>query len=146
MVPLWLCRLERRFRKPQVEGSNPSSGSPFLHVVHYYSTRTGLDRAGYRPPAAYPDPENTERIITTADHQIMIGMPFLPVALITIFGLPLAIYLGAATIIALITTATLGMLVLREGSSVPFAWHVNVARLTIALALVHGLVVYWTFF
>jgi len=76
----------------------------------------------------------------------MIGMPFLPVALITIFGLPLAIYLGAATIIALITTATLGMLVLREGSSVPFAWHVNVARLTIALALVHGLVVYWTFF
>jgi len=76
----------------------------------------------------------------------MIRMPWLPVATITILGLPLAIYLGAATLICLITTATLGMLVLKEGSNVPFTWHVNMARLTIALALVHGLVVYWTFF
>jgi len=73
-------------------------------------------------------------------------MPYLPVAMITILGIPLAFYLGAATLIALITTATLGMLVLRGGSSVPFTWHVNMARLTIALALVHALVVYWTFF
>ncbi len=76
----------------------------------------------------------------------MIGMPFLPVAQIVILGIPLAFYLGAATIIALIITATFGMLVLREGSHVPFNWHVNMARLTIALALVHALVVYWTFF
>jgi hypothetical protein len=73
-------------------------------------------------------------------------MPFAPVASIMLFGLPLAIYLGAAAIIALLATATLGMLVLREGSNVPFTWHVNIARLTIALALIHGLVVYWTFF
>jgi hypothetical protein len=73
-------------------------------------------------------------------------MPFAPVALILIFGIPLAFYLGAATIISLIVTATFGMLVLREGSSVPFAWHVNMARITIALAIVHALVVYWTFF
>jgi hypothetical protein len=73
-------------------------------------------------------------------------MPFLPVASITILGIPLAFYLGAATFIALVTTATLGMLVLREGSKVPFTWHVNMARLTIAIALIHGLVVYWTFF
>ncbi len=92
------------------------------------------------------DPENTERVITVTDHRIMIHMPFLPVAQIVIFGIPLAIYLGAAAIIALITTATLGMLVLREGTSVPFTWHVNMARLTIALALIHALVVYWTFF
>jgi hypothetical protein len=76
----------------------------------------------------------------------MIDMPFLPVARIAIFGIPLAFYLGAATLISLVTTATLGMLVLREGSTVPFAWHVNMARLTIALALIHGLVVFWTFF
>ncbi|MDD1661884.1 MAG: hypothetical protein LUO97_07460 [Methanomicrobiales archaeon] len=73
-------------------------------------------------------------------------MPFLPVAMITFFGLPLAIYLGAATLISLVTTATMGMLVLREGWNVPFTWHVNMARLTIALALIHALVVYWTFF
>jgi hypothetical protein len=73
-------------------------------------------------------------------------MPFLPVARIVILGIPLAFYLGAATIIALITTATFGMLVLREGSNVPFTWHVNMARLTIALAIIHAIVVYWTFF
>jgi len=76
----------------------------------------------------------------------MIHMPFLPVAQIVILGLPLAIYLGAAAIIALVTTATIGMLVLKEGSTVPFNWHVNMARLTIALAIIHAIVVYWTFF
>lgn len=76
----------------------------------------------------------------------MIGMPFLPVAQIVILGIPLAFYLGAATLISLITTAAFGMLVIREGSTVPFTWHVNMARLTIALAIIHALVVYWTFF
>jgi hypothetical protein len=76
----------------------------------------------------------------------MIHMPFLPVAQIVIFGIPLAFYLGAATFISLFATATFGMLVLKEGSAVPFTWHVNVARLTIALAIIHALVVYWTFF
>jgi cytochrome b561 len=73
-------------------------------------------------------------------------MPFEPVASILIFGLPLAIYLGAATLVSLLATATIGMLVLREGSDVPFTWHVNMARLTIVIALIHALVVYWTFF
>ncbi len=76
----------------------------------------------------------------------MIGMPYLPVAQITILGLPLAIWLGMITIIALISTATIGMLVLRGSSKVSFSWHLNVARLTILLAILHGLVVYWTFF
>jgi hypothetical protein len=73
-------------------------------------------------------------------------MPFQPVAAILIFGIPLAFYLGAATLIALIMAATLGMLVLKEGSNVPFAWHLNMARLTIVLAIIHAMVVYWTFF
>ena len=76
----------------------------------------------------------------------MIGMPFLPVARILILGIPLAFVLGGATIIALFITAAFGMLVVREGSKIPFSWHVNMARLTIALAIIHGLVVYWTFF
>jgi len=76
----------------------------------------------------------------------MISMPYLPVAQITIAGFPLAFVLGAVTIIALLATAALGMLVLKEGSDIPFAWHLNIARLTIVLAILHGLVVYWTFF
>ena len=76
----------------------------------------------------------------------MIGMPYLPVAQITIAGLPLAFVLGGATITLLITTAILGMLVLKEGSNVPFSWHMNFARLTVLVAILHGLVVYWTFF
>jgi len=76
----------------------------------------------------------------------MIGLPYLPVAQITIAGLPLAFYLGGITLVALITTATLGMLVLKEGSRVPFSWHVNMARVTVLVAVLHGLVVYWTFF
>jgi hypothetical protein len=73
-------------------------------------------------------------------------MPFLPVAQIVILGIPLAFYLGAATFISLLATGAIGILVLKEGSNVPFAWHVNMARLTIAIALIHALVVYWTFF
>lgn len=58
----------------------------------------------------------------------------------------MVIHPGAAAFIPPVTTAVLGMLVLKEGSNIPFSWHVNMARLTIALALVHALVVYWTFF
>jgi hypothetical protein len=79
-------------------------------------------------------------------HPVLIDMPYLPVAEITIAGLPLAFVLGGITLVALIATATLGMLVTREGYDVPFSWHVNMARLTVLVALLHGLVVYWTFF
>lgn len=89
---------------------------------------------------------HNEKVIRRAGYRCTIPMPFLPVAGILIFGIPLAFYLGAATFIALIATATLGMLVLREGSSVPFPWHVNMARITIVIAVIHAVVVYLTFF
>jgi hypothetical protein len=73
-------------------------------------------------------------------------MPFLPVAQIVILGLPLAIWLGAATLLALVATAVLGTLIMKGESKVPFSWHVNLARLTVLVAILHGLVVYWTFF
>lgn len=75
----------------------------------------------------------------------MISMPYLPVAQITIAGLPLALVLGLVTIASLLTVATLGMLIQR-GSDIPMGWHVNLARLTVVLALIHGVVVYLTFF
>ena len=85
-------------------------------------------------------------LIRRGGHPVLIIMPYLPVAQFTVAGVPLAFVLGGATLIALVATAVLGMLVLKEGSSVPFSWHVNMARLTVVIALIHGLVVYWTFF
>jgi hypothetical protein len=76
----------------------------------------------------------------------MISMPYLPVAQITIAGLPLAFILGAVTLVSLLAAATLGMLLQKEGSDIQLTLHVNLARLTVVLALLHGLVVYLTFF
>jgi len=73
-------------------------------------------------------------------------MSYAPIANFFIYGIHLAVYLGAATFISLIATVTLGMLVLREGSNVPFSWHLNMARVTVAVALIHVTVVYLTFF
>ena len=89
---------------------------------------------------------DTASIIISRGHRGMIRMPYLPVAGIVILGIPLAFFLGAATLIALVATATLGVLVHHEMWGVQFSWHMNMARLTVALALIHGLVVYWTFF
>jgi hypothetical protein len=71
-------------------------------------------------------------------------MPYLPVAEITIAGIPLAFVLGGVTLVALVLTPAFGKLV--GDSKVPFSWHVNMARLTVLVAILHGLVVYWTFF
>jgi hypothetical protein len=79
-------------------------------------------------------------------HPVLIAMPYLPVAEITIAGVPLAFVLGGVTLVTLVTTAVLGMLVMKGDSKVPFSWHVNLARATVVIALLHGLVVYWTFF
>jgi hypothetical protein len=79
-------------------------------------------------------------------HPVLIAMPYLPVAEITIAGVPLAFFLGGITLVALVATAVLGMLVMKGDSKVPFSWHVNLARATVVIALLHGLVVYWTFF
>ncbi|MDD1661334.1 MAG: hypothetical protein LUQ49_02590 [Methanomicrobiales archaeon] len=90
--------------------------------------------------------EEIEQVISRDVQGKMINMPYIPVAEIVILGLPLAIWIGAATLLALLATATLGMLITKEGYNIPFSWHVNLARITILVAILHGLVVYWTFF
>lgn len=65
---------------------------------------------------------------------------------IIIFGLPLYFYLGIVTFVAIITTATLGMLVLKGKFGVKFSWHLNMARATIVIAIVHGIFVIWGMF
>jgi len=45
---------------------------------------------------------------------------------------------GIILFLSLIGTATLGMLILKGKGNISFSWHVNLARLTIIIALIHG--------
>jgi hypothetical protein len=65
---------------------------------------------------------------------------------IIIYGLPLYLYVGIVTFIALIITAMFGMLVLKGKYGIQFSWHVTMARATIILAIIHGIIVIWGFF
>jgi hypothetical protein len=62
---------------------------------------------------------------------------------IIIFGLPVYFYLGIITFIALISTATLGMLYVKGKYGVQFSWHMNLAKITIIIAIIHGGLVAW---
>ena len=69
----------------------------------------------------------------------MIRMSFGP---FMILGLPAAIWFGIATFICLGVTALLGYLVMKGRYNIPFSWHMQMAALTVFLALIHiGLVI-----
>ncbi len=55
-----------------------------------------------------------------------------------IFGKPLIFYLGITTLILLISTATIGYLIIKGGGKVPFKWHMWLAAITLIIAAVHG--------
>jgi hypothetical protein len=62
----------------------------------------------------------------------------------TVFGLPLAIVFGIIAFICMLTTALLGVLVLKGKYNIPFAWHMRMAALTIIIVIVHAvLVIAW---
>lgn len=63
--------------------------------------------------------------------------------LIIIFGLPLYFYLGILTFMALISTAVLGMLFMKGKYGVKFSHHMNLAKITIVIAVTHGVLVAW---
>jgi hypothetical protein len=65
---------------------------------------------------------------------------------IVIFGLPIALYFGIITFISLLTTAIIGMLVLKGRYHIPFKWHMRMAGVTIFFALIHVTLVTWQFF
>jgi hypothetical protein len=52
----------------------------------------------------------------------------------------LQVVMGAGIILflCLISTALVGFLIMKGKGNIPFAWHANLARLTIALALIHA--------
>jgi hypothetical protein len=63
------------------------------------------------------------------------------IAFYPIFGEPLIIILGIATFISLIITACLGPVKMRLMFKIPLKRHYQMAGLTIALGLAHGLLI-----
>ena len=65
---------------------------------------------------------------------------------IVIFGLPLALWFGLITFACLLTTATLGILVLKGRYNIPFKWHMRMAAVTIFFAVIHVILVILQYF
>jgi hypothetical protein len=86
---------------------------------------------------------SNQNLLSRASHYLQ------PVTMITnpgqiiIFGLPVYFYLGILTFIALISTATLGMLYVKGKYGVQFSWHMNLAKITIIIAIIHAILVVW---
>jgi hypothetical protein len=60
----------------------------------------------------------------------------------------LQVVMGAGIILflCLISTAVVGLMIMKGKGNIPFAWHVNLSRLTIVLALIHAtLATVWFF-
>jgi len=66
------------------------------------------------------------------------------IALFMILGKPLVVYLGIIIFIGFLTTAILGMLILK-GKKIPLKLHLLLARVSLVLALVHGFLAFSIF-
>ncbi len=55
-----------------------------------------------------------------------------------IFGKPLIMYLGIITLVCFLITATIGFVIHKGIRNLPFSWHINMARISIGMALLHG--------
>jgi hypothetical protein len=51
---------------------------------------------------------------------------------------PVIMVAGSILFLCLIITAALGFMIMKGKGNIPFSWHVNLARLTIVIALIHG--------
>ena len=63
-----------------------------------------------------------------------------------VLGLPLLIWFGIFTFLSLLTTALLGILVLKGLYNIPFRWHMRMAAVTIFFAVIHVLMVISQYF
>ena len=74
-------------------------------------------------------------------------MPAIPsTGHLQISGLPIAFYFGIATLLSLLTTATIGLLLQRGIRIIPFPWHMRMAAVTVVIAQVHATLMTWPFF
>jgi hypothetical protein len=60
--------------------------------------------------------------------------------------LPMIISAGIILFLCLIGTATLGVMIMKGKGNIPFSWHMNLARLTIVIALIHAFLAMAWFF
>ncbi len=60
--------------------------------------------------------------------------------------LPMIISAGIILFLCLIGTATIGSIIMKGKGNIPFSWHVNLARLTIVIALIHAFLAMAWFF
>jgi hypothetical protein len=51
---------------------------------------------------------------------------------------PMIMVAGMVLFLCLIGTAVLGYMIIKGKGNIPFSWHMNLARLTIVIALIHG--------
>jgi hypothetical protein len=59
-------------------------------------------------------------------------------AVFTWITFPMILAGGIFLFLCLIGTATLGILIMKGKTTIPISWHLNLARLTILLACIHG--------
>jgi hypothetical protein len=70
---------------------------------------------------------------------MILGLSLQAIAYTPILGRPLILWAGLTTLILLISTATVGALNMRGITTIPLVWHFRLAKLTILLALAHGI-------
>jgi len=71
---------------------------------------------------------------------------FKNIAYFLILGKPLIFYFGAFALLSLLFTALIAVLNKKGIQAIPFKWHFRMAKITIILALAHGILVASTFF
>jgi hypothetical protein len=52
---------------------------------------------------------------------------------------PVIMVAGSILFICLIGTAVLGSMIMKGKGNIPISWHINLARLTVILAILHGI-------
>jgi uncharacterized membrane protein len=64
---------------------------------------------------------------------------FAEISYYLIFGKPLIMYVGIITLISFFVTAVIGYMNLHGMKGIPFKWHPRMAALSLALAVIHGI-------
>jgi hypothetical protein len=60
-------------------------------------------------------------------------------ALSEYISFPLIMVAGSILFLCLIGTAILGSMIMKGKGNIPLPWHINLARLTVVVAILHGI-------
>jgi hypothetical protein len=60
--------------------------------------------------------------------------------------LPMIMIAGSILFLCLIGTAILGSMIMKGKGNIPLSWHINLARLTVVVVLLHGFLAMAWFF